>query len=454
MVPEARCGRAVEFPEAPPTTGRSSISYSPTARAELAKWDQAAKHRPQTGPGGTEWDAPYRSLIQTDESATSKGLPTHAQAAKQILADAAKSPGNRRRHQGWVLFIKHFSQAYRPEMATADLRRLYEGLVDLQFGGPPARSELPFDGDARLTIHRDVVYGRMYPEFQKLDAYLLKSEQPAPVVIEIHGGGWRRGSKSQFVYQGNLIGAILEAGISVISIDYRLSPQHTIPAPMEDTVRAVQFVRSKAKKWNLDPNRMAALGGSAGAHLGAWVALHGDLAKPGSADLVERFSSRLTCFVALSGPMDLTRVRLAELARQPLRGQDFANAFTAAFGCTAEQFDNHPAVRKRIREASPLFLVSADDPPGFLLAAAAEAMEANRHPPIPEVINDPHSAWHSVLLADAMTKVGGKVTCRISPLVGRDAPRDIATLILFLRQQGISRRIEPGSQPTVPTRRK
>ena len=64
--------------------------------------------------------------------------------------------------------------------------------------------------------------------------------------------------------------------------------------------------------------------------------------------------------------MDLTRVRPTELARQPLRGQDFANAFTAAFGCTADEFENDPDVQQRVRDASPLFLVSRDDPPRFL----------------------------------------------------------------------------------------
>jgi len=72
-------------------------------------------------------------------------------------------------------------------------------------------SEQPFAGDPRLTIHRDVVYGRTHPDIQKLDVYLLRSRQTTQAIIEIHGGGWRRGSKSQFVYRANLIGAILDA---------------------------------------------------------------------------------------------------------------------------------------------------------------------------------------------------------------------------------------------------
>jgi acetyl esterase len=156
----------------------------------------------------------------------------------------------------------------------------------MEFTGSAAPEALPFAGDPRLTIHRDIVYGKTCPDVQRLDAYLVKSAQPTPVLIEIHGGGWRRGSKSQFVYQGNLIEAVLAAGISLVSIDYRLTPEHTFPAQMEDVVRAVQFVRSRAKDWNIDPNPIAAMGGSAGAHLAAWVGLHDDLAKPDSPDPV------------------------------------------------------------------------------------------------------------------------------------------------------------------------
>jgi acetyl esterase/lipase len=283
-----------------------------------------------------------------------------------------------------------------------------------------------------------VVYGLCHPEIQKLDAYLVKSEQPAPVAIEIHGGGWRRGGKSEFTYPGELIGDLLAAGISVVSIDYRLSPQHTMPAPLDDVVRAVQFVRSKAREWNLDPHRIAALGGSAGAHLGAWVPLHDDLARPDSADPVERQSSRLTCFVALWGPMDLTRVRPTQLAQQPLRGQDFANAFTSAFGCTAEQFEQDPVVRQRIRHASPVFLASSDDPPGFVLARWSEDLAVLRDPPVPAVINDPHSAWHSMLLAEALVKAGVTAVCRIGPEAGKDPRADAASILSFLRQQLLS----------------
>jgi len=83
---------------------------APEPAAELAKFDRPHEHLPRSGPGGTEWDAQYRSFIQTDDSATSKGFPSHAEAAKQIKADAVKSAEARQKHQGWILYITHFSR--------------------------------------------------------------------------------------------------------------------------------------------------------------------------------------------------------------------------------------------------------------------------------------------------------------------------------------------------------
>jgi acetyl esterase/lipase len=412
-------------------------------RAELAKFDEPAAHLPAQGPGGTEWDAQYRSFIQSDQDALSKGFPGHTEAARQIKADAAKDPANLHKHKGWVLFIQHYSQAYRPPEATEALRKLYQDLVEMEFTGSAATADLPFAGNPRLTIHRDVVYGKTHPDVQRLDAYLVKSAQPTPVLIEIHGGGWRRGSKGQFVYQGNLMEAVLAAGISMVSIDYRLTPEHRLPAQMEDVVRAVQFVRSRAKNWNIDPNRIATIGGSAGAHLAAWVGLHDDLAKPDSTDPIERLSSRLTCFVALAGPMDLTRVDPRTLAKAGVRGESFAEAFTAAVGATAEQFMTDPDIRRRLKEASPLFLVSSDDPPALVVGAGAPET-ALAPPTVPATINDPHSAWHGALLADALRHAGAEVVARLDPDVGKNPQADTAAIVGFLQKH--LKRSEPQSE--------
>jgi hypothetical protein len=101
-------------------------------RAELAKFDEPVAHLPIKGPGGTEWDAQYRSFIQSDRSAVAKGFPSHAEAAQQIRADAAKDSANLQKHKGWILFIKHYSQTYRLQEATEALHKLYQDLVEME----------------------------------------------------------------------------------------------------------------------------------------------------------------------------------------------------------------------------------------------------------------------------------------------------------------------------------
>jgi acetyl esterase/lipase len=417
---------------------------------ELAKFDNPAPYQAPSGPGGTGWDAQYRSLIQTDSNATSKGLPTHAVAIAQITADAALNANNLRQHKGWTLFIKSASQAYRPASATADLKALYTSLVDLELGATPApftpappiaagAPARPFEGDARLTIRRNVVYGTRDTAAQRMDAYLVKSARPTPVLVEFHGGGWRRGARNEFTaYPSDLIGQAIAAGISVISVDYRMTPAHTLQAITDDALRAVQFVRAHAAEWNIDPRRIITIGGSAGAHLAAWVALHDDVRKPGSSDPVERESSRVTAFVDLWGPMDLTRPDPVSMASLNLRGEDFAAAFTAACGCSAEQFVSDPAARARLRALSPLFLVTKDDPPGIVVHQGPE-IGGDTRPIIAATINDPHSWQQGQLLVNAMRDAGIPVVRYIAPSAGKDPERDPAAILGFITKQfGVS----------------
>ena len=139
---------------------------------ELKKFDEAEKYFKQPGPKDTEWDSQYRALIQTNENAVSKRYPSHAEAVAQIRADAAKSPEKLKMHKHYVLFIVEGSKKYRPQEATDWLRKLWGDLVALQFGEEPKPSQpvekpkeekLPFDGDPRLNIYRDVVYGKIDP---------------------------------------------------------------------------------------------------------------------------------------------------------------------------------------------------------------------------------------------------------------------------------------------------
>src|SRR6185503_9957422 len=87
-----------------------------------------------------------------------------------------------------------------------------------------------------------------------LDLWKAKSDKPTPLVVFIHGGGFRAGSKEGV--SPLLIDGLLKKGISFMAINYRLSPEVSFPAHYMDCARAIQFARLHAKEWNLDPTRV------------------------------------------------------------------------------------------------------------------------------------------------------------------------------------------------------
>lgn len=122
----------------------------------------------------------------------------------------------------------------------------------------------------QVTAHKNLQYGS-YPHEEKqkkllLDLYLPKTEpsQRLPVLIYIHGGGWREGSKEDC--PGELVA---QRGYAIACISYRLSDVAIFPAQIRDAKKAVRWLRTNADKYSLDPNRFGAWGPSAGGHLSA-----------------------------------------------------------------------------------------------------------------------------------------------------------------------------------------
>ncbi|MGV3756340.1 MAG: alpha/beta hydrolase [Verrucomicrobiota bacterium] len=132
-----------------------------------------------------------------------------------------------------------------------------------------------------------------------LDIWQAKSDAPTPLVVFIHGGGFRNGDKSQA--NADMIKACNENGVSFMSISYRFLPDAPIQDILRDCARAIQFVRYKAKDYGIDPKRIASYGGSAGAGTSVWLAFHDDLADPKNEDPVLRESSRLVAAGSLNG---------------------------------------------------------------------------------------------------------------------------------------------------------
>src|SRR5262245_384556 len=130
--------------------------------------------------------------------------------------------------------------------------------------------------DKPTATFRNISYGPH--ERNVLDIWQAQSGEPTPLVVYIHGGGFRNGSKDSI--GADMLRALLKANISVAAINYRLIGQAPLPAAHYDCRRALQFLRAKANGWGLDKNRVGAFGGSAGAQLCMYLAFHDEMAKP------------------------------------------------------------------------------------------------------------------------------------------------------------------------------
>lgn len=110
----------------------------------------------------------------------------------------------------------------------------------------------------------DVVYTKVKEWDGKADLYLAPNEsKPTPILINIHGGGWKSGSKDT---QGGF-SPFFKAGFAVANMEYRMSGQAKAPAAIEDTRCLLIYLIQNAKKLNIDPNKIIIMGGSAGGHL-------------------------------------------------------------------------------------------------------------------------------------------------------------------------------------------
>lgn len=168
------------------------------------------------------------------------------------------------------------SKSELPERNRANFERVdtdKNGVIDLAehqaFIRRAARNAIPESVQAKLDIA--YVLTEPHPR-QRLDIYLPKqaSEQPRPLVIWIHGGGWRAGNRfpCPAVF-------LTQHGYAVASVGYRLSDAAIFPAQVHDCKLAIAYLREHAQEWNLDPKRFGVWGSSAGGHLTALVGTSG-----------------------------------------------------------------------------------------------------------------------------------------------------------------------------------
>ncbi len=181
---------------------------------------------------------------------------------------------------------------------------LWLAVVLLAGGGAHARANRvgPVSGNPR-----NLVYGRAGGQDLKLDLYLPETGgdvRPRPVILFLHGGGWKIGGKAEI---DPYVSLITTAGYAVASVDYRLSDDARFPAQIFDCKTAVRWVRANAARYGLNPARIGVLGFSAGGHLAALLGTtEGVKALEDRSEGSPEASSRVQAVCTVSGPVDLT----------------------------------------------------------------------------------------------------------------------------------------------------
>ncbi|MBN2392302.1 MAG: alpha/beta hydrolase [Anaerolineae bacterium] len=157
---------------------------------------------------------------------------------------------------------------------------------------------MAFDPAKLGTTEPDVTYGTADGHELKMDVYYPASGGPWSGVIFVHGGGWTEGDKAPLPVIPTA------SGYLVVSINYRMYPAYRFPAMIEDVKCAIRFLRAHADGYNLDPDRIALIGHSAGGHLAALAGLVDESAGWDVGSYLEQ-SSRVQAVVEMSGPSDL-----------------------------------------------------------------------------------------------------------------------------------------------------
>lgn len=214
-----------------------------------------------------------------------------------------------------------------------------------------------------VRVDADLTYGQGGTADLKLDlAMPAEGEGPFPAIVCIHGGGWRHGDRKELT---KTIEALARRGYVAVSVGYRLAPAAHFPAQIEDCKAAVRWLRANAGRYHVNPDRIGALGFSAGAHLACLVGvtrkedgLEGAGGNPGP-------SSAVQAVVSFFGPTDFTNRtwddQLEKAILEPVVGATFAD---------------RPDLYRRM---SPVTYVTKDAPPFLFFHGIEDKLVTVRH---------------------------------------------------------------------------
>lgn len=199
----------------------------------------------------------------------------------------------------------------------------------------------------RTNLQKDIVFNARHN--LKLDAYIPKGRGPFPAVIIAHGGGWEAGDKVTYITP--LFEPLARAGFAWFSIDYRLTPQYSHQAQLEDVRTALRFVRANASRFRIDPDRLALIGESASGQM--------------VAQLAAKSPHGVAAVVSFYGVYDFTAMT-RDLSPRSIPAR--------LFGLT--RLDDE--ARATLRRFSPLYHVKQEMPPLLLICGTKDSLFAQQ----------------------------------------------------------------------------
>ncbi len=249
------------------------------------------------------------------------------------------------------------------ESLGADYRDaiLPEAAARFDAGEPPGRRLVPFLlYDRNVRVERDIPYLDDGDPRHRLDVYAPRSgTAAAPVLLQVHGGGWTIGNK--YEQARPLMNHLASRGWLCVAANYRLSPKATFPDHLVDLKRALVWIREHIAELGGDPDFVAATGGSAGGHLSALLALTAN--DPEYQPGFESVDTSVRACVPFYGVYD------------------FTNRFGHQHHDGMETFLETVVMKKRLadapeafQKASPMHRVHAQAPPFFVVHGTHDSL--------------------------------------------------------------------------------
>lgn len=217
-----------------------------------------------------------------------------------------------------------------------------------------AASLFPAD---KWELRLDVPYADTENPRQKLDLYLPKKKgpKPLPVIVFIHGGGWKAGNKSSGA--ATLSRLVLSEQYIGVSLAYRLTQEAHWPAQIHDCKAAIRWLKAHAAELGADPDRIAVWGNSAGGHLASLLGTTGDTPElDGSLGSHSKLSTKVRCVINFYGPQNF-RTMVQQESSVDRTTKDYPEALLLG-----GRVQDVPDIA---RAASPVTYVSSGDAPFF-----------------------------------------------------------------------------------------